>query len=398
MRRISRRDMLRLVALGAAKLAAACAPESAPTPASTATSPLPATQSPLPPTQLSPARLPHVELPTVTVTPGASAAVTRPAQPTARPEPSAPLRAAKRERPFITPVEDLYVQTYGGQQYPQFDATKWTLSFQGLFQNQFRMTLDEIQALPNVEVMRTLECIGNPVGGDLIGNCLWTGTPLRPLLERARPSAAAVEVVMRSVDQYHTALPIETLMRDDVLLIYRMNGAPLTIEHGAPLRVSIPGRYGQKQPKWLDRLEAVSTPHTGYWEAQGWSNEAFIRPNSIIDEPVDFVDVPLGEIAVRGVGMTGEAGVARVEVSVDDGRTWREADLERGPSDHVWVFWKTAWKPDQAGRYGVLARLTDREGKTQSRSPTSFSIMGEAFPDGSIEMHRITASIVAAGG
>lgn len=297
-------------------------------------------------------------------------------------------------RPFITPNNQLYVQTKSGGDAPTIDPLMWRLTFDGLVERPFTLTLEELTALPTVEDMRTLECIGNPAGGDLIGNVVWLGTPLRPLLERAGLKAGVVELVMRSADGYFTSLPRHVLLRDDALLVYRMNGEPLPKDHGFPVRLSIPGRYGQKQPKWLTRFEAVDQPALGYYEAMGWSNECFIRPNSRIDEPLDYEPTPQGEVTVRGIGMAGASGVARVEVTFDDGATWQEARLTRGPSPRAWTFWETRWTPPAPGRYSLLARLTDSDGKGQSRPGASFSILGPAFPDGTNEMHRITAHIV----
>ena len=299
-----------------------------------------------------------------------------------------------RLRPFVTPTADLYVQTKSGGFEPATDKASWRLEFNGLVERPFRLSLDEIQALPAVEEMRTLECIGNPAGGDLIGNIVWKGTRLKPLLERAGLQSAADEIVLHAADDYHTAVPKDLLLRDDVLLVYGMNGTELPKDHGYPLRISIPGRYGQKQPKWLTRLEAVRGPHLGYYEQQGWSNEAVIRPNSRIDYPIDYDPTPVGDIVVRGIGMAGEVGIDSIEVSFDDGSTWTPARLVRGPSDLVWTFWEARWTADKPGRYTLLARVTDRDGKIQKKPGASFSLLGPAFPDGTNEMHRITAYMI----
>lgn len=297
-------------------------------------------------------------------------------------------------RPFITPNHELYVQSIRGGLPPEIKPDEFRLSIEGLVERPTSLALDEIMALPAVEEMRTLECVGNPPGGDLIGNIVWTGTPLRPILEKAGVKGSAVELILRSADGYSTSLPVDVLLRPDVLLVYKMNGQPLPRDHGFPLRINIPGRYGQKQPKWLQRMEAVSEPYLGYYERQGWSNECFIKPNSRIDYPVDYEPTVLGEIVVRGVGMAGVAGVKTVEVSFDDGATWEAAQLSRGPSNLVWVFWEVKWRPDKVNRYNVLAKVTDNNGTTQRRQGQSFSLLGESFPDGTDVMHAIRANIV----
>src|SRR5690606_36573230 len=108
------------------------------------------------------------------------------------------------------------------------------------------------------------------------------------------------------------------------LLVYEMNGEPLPADHGFPLRCLWPGRYGQKQPKWLTRIELVAEPTLGYWESQGWSNEAIIRPNSQIRAPETFVTLPPEPIRVSGFAFANRTGVAKVEVSTDNGETWHD--------------------------------------------------------------------------
>ncbi|MCW5848762.1 MAG: molybdopterin-dependent oxidoreductase [Anaerolineae bacterium] len=371
--RLTRRQVLRLAGLGLLGWAVGCTP----------TAP-PAAQVAPPPT---------APLPTPTVPPLRAAApptVNAEATAVATKEPGG------RLRPFVTPTAELYVQTKSGGFVPATDAGSWRLEVGGLVERPFSLSLDEIRALPAMEEMRTLECIGNPAGGDLIGNIVWQGTRLKPLLERAGLQSAADEIVMYAADDYHTAVPKDLLLRDDILLVYAMNGTELPKDHGYPLRISIPGRYGQKQPKWLTRLEAVRGPHLGYYEQQGWSNEAIIRPNSRIDYPVDYDATPQGELVVRGIGMAGEAGIESIEVSFDDGATWTPARLVRGPSNLVWTFWEARWAPEKPARYPLLARVSDRDGKTQKKPGASFSLLGPAFPDGTNEMHRITAYIVPA--
>ncbi len=358
MRQVTRREMLRLTVLGLAGSVAAACGRVVGNSVSQPAQPRPVT-----------ATASGVAAPTTTVEP------------------------ASRMPLFITPNHQFYVQTFSNDKLgPDVDPQTFEFRIGGLVDNPIVLSLDEIKAREAVTEMRTLECIGNPVGGDLIGNAEWTGISLKPLLAHAGIQAGAQEVVMRAADHYWTSLPVEALMRDDVLLVYEMNGQQLPRAHGYPLRILIPGRYGQKQPKWITQMEVIDGHENGYWESQGWSNEAFVKINSRIDAPKDGQRISDAVYTIGGVAFAGESGVARVEVSTDDGRTWHEAALQRGPSDLVWVHWRYNWDvPATASKTTIWARATDGAGVVQERP--SFRLLGGSFPDGTSEIHTVVARI-----
>lgn len=173
---------------------------------------------------------------------------------------SADLRQFERPLPDhrITPVGEFYVQSYASP--PDVNLDTWQLQLTGLVEQPLTLKFADILAAPQTEFYLTMECIGNRTGGKQIGNALWTGTPLLPFLKQVRIQDKAVEFMLHAADSYETTLPIADLMRPDVQLVHRMNGKPLTKAHGFPLRIIIPGRYGQKQPKWLTEIEAIATP------------------------------------------------------------------------------------------------------------------------------------------
>ena len=148
-----------------------------------------------------------------------------------------------------TPNSRFYVTSYSST--PLVDVNSWNFSIRGMVENPLRFSYADIRKLPLVEQMLTLECISNPPDGTAISNAVWTGIKLRPLLERARVNRGAKFVAMRGADGYHTVLPLDELMREENFLPYLMNGDPLPPEHGYPLRIFIPGKYGMKQPKWI---------------------------------------------------------------------------------------------------------------------------------------------------
>ncbi|MGH9770695.1 MAG: molybdopterin-dependent oxidoreductase, partial [Candidatus Acidiferrales bacterium] len=172
----------------------------------------------------------------------------------------------------ITPNDEFYVTTKGDT--PTVQADSWRLKIGGLVARPLELNYGQLLALPPVETEMTLECISNSIGGDAIGNAKWTGTPLKPLLERVQPSGAATHVAIYAADGYSTGLPIERIWNEANFLAYWMNGDPLPPQHGYPARIFIPGKFGMKQPKWVQRIEFINHHYTGYWESQGWSDDS----------------------------------------------------------------------------------------------------------------------------
>jgi len=317
-----------------------------------------------------------------------------PAEPLTRGSGQGPSHAPpfKYESPVaITPVDQFYEVSYSPL-VPQIQAATWNLLVTGEVEHPITLTLSDITGMPSVEEMRTLECISNPAGGDLISNAVWRGVRLKDVLERAGLRPTAREIVIYSADDYHTSIPIELALNDHSLLVYWMNGGDLPAEHGYPLRALWPGRYGMKQPKWIVRLEAISGHHTGYWEAQGWSDQAIIKPNSRIDAPDRGVDLRTGEaVVISGVAYSTDVGIARIEVSTDDGQSWAEAELTRGPSPLVWTEWRYRWENPPPGRHVLRARVTDNAGSIQTTG--GFSLLGGTFPDGTSAMPEVIVNV-----
>lgn len=290
----------------------------------------------------------------------------------------------------ITPTSEFYEVKYST--IPRVDVEAWALEIVGEVERPLRLTYADLLAMPAVIEMRTLECISNPVGGGLIGNALWKGVRMADLLERAGARPTAREVVLYAADGYHTSIPLSLAQDPHSLLAYMMNGEVLPPEHGFPLRALWPGRYGMKQPKWITRIELIRGEHTGYWEGQGWSKEAIIKPNSRIDHPRPGM-IPAGPVEIHGIAFSGPVGIARVEVSVDDGRTWQEATLTRGPTPYVWTVWRYRWERPPAGEAVIRARVVQNDGYVQPRGRGR--LLGGTFPDGTDEQHAVRVVIAA---
>jgi DMSO/TMAO reductase YedYZ molybdopterin-dependent catalytic subunit len=300
--------------------------------------------------------------------------------------------------PALTPVDSFYVVQKNFFS-PTVDGSTWRLRVDGLVNNPTDWTLDTLRALPAQTDYRTLECISNdvPSGGSLIGNQHWTGVRLTDLLDKAGVQPAASFILWQAADGYTESLPLDVARGTDVWIAYEMNGAPLTTDHGFPARVLIPGRFGMKQPKWLTRIQLADHDEQGYWEQRGWDEQAFVRNMSRIDSPSYGSTVQAGNpLAVTGVAYSGNRGIARVELSPDDGATWMDAALDdatKAPLGPLtWVRWRAdVTLPAAAAGSTVrfVVRATSADGQVQDGNVTA------PLPSGSTGWHAVRVAVVA---
>lgn len=262
----------------------------------------------------------------------------------------------------ITPVEDFYVVSKNVID-PTVIADHWQLELAGLIRKPITWTLAEFRALPAETRAITLECISNGVGGHLMSTAQWRGVTLEMLLAfggGVEPNGT--HVVFTSVDGYQTSLPLADLLQARTLLAWQMNGAPLPDRHGYPVRVVVPGRYGEQSAKWVTRIEVTDVEVKGFYQSQGWS-AAQLETTSRIDFPTRRA--ALGEVAATGIAFAGIRGIRRVEISPDGGTTWHQATLTPPLSDQTWVFWNWIWHPTAPGSYTLIVRATDGTGRVQ---------------------------------
>ena len=302
---------------------------------------------------------------------------------------------------FVTPNEKFYVRCHFP--IPQLDAASWKLRVEGAVANAAEFNLEELRAMPRHTIPATMECAGNGrshlepkvkgVAWDIgaVGNAEWSGVLLRDVLERAGIESAAREVVLEGADRgaikepprppseinYARSVPLEKV-NADVLLAFEMNGAPLTPEHGFPLRVVVPGWFGMASVKWLQRIVVTREPFNGYYQSIDytyWEERdgmptlvplAEMRVKAQIARPYMEEVVPAGEeYRVHGAAW-GEHDVVKVEVSADSGASWSHATLLGQPVKNAWRFWEFRWKtPAQPGDHTLMARATDSAGQTQ---------------------------------
>lgn len=253
------------------------------------------------------------------------------------------------------------------------------LAVRGLVERPRLLSLEQIRALPAVDQIATLECISNTVGGDLIDTTLFTGARLADVFELAGVQPEAHDVKFTCADGYTESLPMESATDPRTLLCYAMGGQPLSEEHGFPLRLYTPNRFGMKNPKWIVLLELVEEDYRGYWEQRGWDEQAFVKLTAVIDtvEPIET-----GVVEAGGIAFAGARGVAGVEVRVDGG-PWVPAELNRPISPLTWVLWRARLEAEPGRRF-LEVRAIDLEGKVQTATPA------DTFPDGATGYHGRT--------
>ena len=268
----------------------------------------------------------------------------------------------------ITPNELFYCVTKNIVD-PRVNVDLWHLEVNGLVQNRATWRFQDLVGFPAREQQTTLMCISNGLDAGLISNAIWKGIPLRDLLDQAVPFSNAARVRLHGVDNYTDTIPLEKAMKPTTLLAYEMNGVPLPHRHGYPLRAIVPGYFGEKHVKWLTRIELTDANAKGFYETQGWGPDFITPTRSRIDVPDNWSTFSLGEltspIEVKGIAYGGDRGISRVELSFDNGQSWRDTDIYYIGGNLAWSLWKTEWKPDAPVDYALVVRATDGEGDVQ---------------------------------
>jgi DMSO/TMAO reductase YedYZ molybdopterin-dependent catalytic subunit len=309
--------------------------------------------------------------------PGATAVANVPNQPT--PVPGEEFNGVKALLvPDVTPTESFYITTKNFVD-PTLDGAAWSLTFKGLVENPYAITLKDLSAMQPMDRIETLACISNPIGGSLIGNAKWKGVDFGEMVKKAKPKSGATEVIVRGADGYTDSFPLKAALENQCVLVYEMNGAPLTHKHGFPARLLVPGIYGMKNCKWITEVEIANYDYKGYWESQGWSDTAPYMTMSRIDFP-DNDNIEAKPVYISGVAFAGDRRIQRVEVSTDGGKTWADARLRTPLSEFAWVQWTFPWIP-KSGTYDIKVRATDGTGEVQTARDQG------TFPDGATGYH-----------
>ena len=267
---------------------------------------------------------------------------------------------------------------------PALEAAEWRLRIHGLVENELTLSYQDLLDRELTEAWITLCCVSNEVGGDLIGNAWWSGVRIADLLAEADPLPDADAVLQTSEDGWNCGTPLSVLTDDrDALLALAMNGEPLPLEHGFPVRMVVPGLYGfVSATKWLVDLEVTRfADFEAFWTQRGWAPEGPVRTQSRIDVPRSNHRVMSGDVRVGGVAWAQHTGVERVEVRLDGG-PWTPMELGRVPSTDTWVQW-SGTVPASAGVHSLAVRATDASGYVQT------GVRRDVLPDGATGWHTI---------
>ncbi len=320
----------------------------------------------------------------------------QPALPANLPNAGDPLRPAPGTRPEYTPLDQHY-RIDINLIPPDVSAEGWVLPVDGLVAQPLRLTLDDLRTrYPLREQYVTLSCISNPVGGDLIGTTLWAGASLQDILAEARPLPEAAYLRITAADGFDETVALDLIRGDArIMLCYAWDNQPLTVEHGFPLRIYIPDRYGMKQPKWITGIQVVADYEEGYWVRRGWDEIARMQTTAVVDTVAAQALIEEGGrvlVPVGGIAHAGARGISRVEVQVDNG-PWQEARLRTPLSETTWVIWRYDW-PFQEGQHTFAVRAYDGDGVMQELEPHG------PRPSGATGVHSRSATLEqpAAGG
>ncbi len=289
---------------------------------------------------------------------------------------------------YVTPNDGFYrIDTAFGR-VPQVDPGDWKLRFTGMVDNPYEITFDEIQAMDLSDHVITLSCVSNEVGGNLVGNAVWTGVPLSVLLDRAGVQPGADQVVGRSVDDWTAGFPTDVVYDGrNAILAIGMNDEFLPTRHGFPARLVVAGLYGYVSAvKWIEEINLTTWEgFDGYWVPRGWSKEGPMKTQSRIDVPGGRGLVAGQATPIAGIAWAPTRGIERVEVNIDD-EGWLPCTLGEAVGDESWVQWHRTWTPT-AGRHRIQVRATDGDGMTQGEREVP------PAPNGAEGWHTVSVNV-----
>ncbi len=288
--------------------------------------------------------------------------------------------------PYVTPNDSFYrIDT--ALRVPLIDPAEWSLLVTGMVEREITISFAELLEKPLEEHLVTLCCVSNEVGGGLIGNAKWLGYPIREVLAAARPKPGADMVLSRSQDGFTAGTPLEILTdrNRQALLAVGMNGDPLPLEHGFPVRMVVPGLYGYvSATKWVVELKVTTfEADMGYWTPLGWSALGPIKIASRIDTPKSGVKA--GPVMVAGVAWAQHTGISRVEVKIDND-AWQEARIADTAGPDTWRQWVYEWAASP-GNHLITVRATDAAGKVQTDQ------IAPPAPDGASGYHTMSVNV-----
>ena len=298
---------------------------------------------------------------------------------------------------WITPIDRFFVRCH--TYTPKVNLSEWNLKIDGLVNNSITLSLDDLKKLPRVELVAVLECAGNGrsfyephVPGTQwaygsVGNGRWAGVRLRDVLQKAGLKDGAKDLLLDGVDvplgkmpKFQRTVTVQKALDPDTLLVYEMNGQPLPVEHGFPLRLIAPGWAGDSWVKWLRHIEVLDHEFEGFWMKTAYRHPSHGVPPGATVDPKDMIPVTdlnvksliaspgasakPGTVRIQGAAWSNASPVAKVDVSTDGGQSWKSAKLIGQQSKYGWRLWEYDWKAAE-GKYTLISRATNSAGKSQ---------------------------------
>lgn len=265
---------------------------------------------------------------------------------------------------FITANEDYYLTRIGS--VPSIDAEDYRLIIDGAVAQPDTITLEALYDLPQIEVLLTLECIGNSENGDLLSTARWRGLNLGDLLENVGVKSSAEAVKVYCADGYFVSYTMDQIQNSTIIGALYMNGVLLPEDQGFPLRIIHPGYYGVEQPAWVTRLEVIEQAGEDFWSQYHWDTSPTIAIDSKIFFPDEGTSYAVGDTVKIGGTAYGGRRVLGIAVTTDEGENWIQADiLKQEDLDYVWVFWQTQLILQSPGQYFIQSRAQDIDGNFQ---------------------------------
>ncbi len=292
-------------------------------------------------------------------------------------------------RPEYTPIKNHY-KVFLELEPTVIDGATWQLPITGLVDNPLMLTLDDLRNnYPVHDQYITLSCISGRVGTTLISTTQWTGVSVQDVLAEAKLQPDAQYLYITSGDGFFETIPLDLINADPrIMFCYAWDGNTLPVDHGFPLRIWIPDRFGMKQPKWITGIEVTNEDKSGYWVKRGWDKVAQVKTTSVIDTvAVDGIiqDGDQQRVPVGGIAWSGDRGIGSVEISVDGG-DWQPAQLREPLSETTWVLWRYEW-PFQAGDHTFAVRCTESDGTPQ------ITEVDTPHPSGATGIHQKEATL-----
>ncbi len=272
---------------------------------------------------------------------------------------------------FITPNEKYFDVRV--DEVPTIGIEAYRLKIYGAVENPVSLSYEELGKLEMAKKTLTIECIGNPANGGLIGTATWRGFKVYDLLASLGIDERATTVKYICADGYYTYNTLEELQSAKVLGALYMNDHPIPPLYGFPLRIIFPGFYGVRQPGWIVEMEVLETRPEDFWIQSGWKTDSSMTIDSKIFFPSNYSKFSQGDSIKVGGAAYGSRRISSVELTIDNGNSWLPVTITKQvDQDHVWIFWEAYIKPQNAGIFTIQSRAIDMDGRIQAESDNEY--------------------------